>query len=57
MSDNALNFLTGQLLHDHLGLQGVPASHNAVTADNTTITSTILLMQEPESGCDVEMRD
>ena len=53
--DNALNSLTGHLLHDHLGLQGAPTSHNAVTSDNDSIPSTILPIQEPEP--DVEMRD
>ena len=53
--DNALNSLTGHLLHDHLGLQGALTSHNTVTGDNASITSTILPIQEPEP--DAEMRD
>ena len=51
--DTALNSLTGHLLHDHLGLQGAPRSHNAVTADDATIASTISPIQDP----DVEMQD
>ena len=53
--ENALNSLTGHLLHDHLGLQGTPTSHNAVTAN--TIATTILPTPEPEPDRDVEMRD
>lgn len=55
--DNALNSLTGHLLHDHLGLQGAPTNHNAVTTDNASIANTILPIQEPEPDRDVEMRD
>lgn len=55
--DNALNSLTGHLLHDHLGLQGASTSHNAVISDNASIASTILPIQEPEPDRDVEMRD
>ncbi|KAH9066869.1 hypothetical protein EDB87DRAFT_1721045 [Lactarius vividus] len=54
---NALNSLTGHLLHDHLGLQGTPGSHNAVPTDNPIIADAISPIQEPEPNRDVEMRD
>ena len=53
--DNALNSLTGHLLHDHLGLPGSPASHNVVATDDATIANAMI--QEPEPDRDVEMRN
>jgi hypothetical protein len=54
--DDALSSLTGHLLHDHFGLQGVPEEHDAVTTD-TSIADAIVSVPEPASGHDVEMRD
>ncbi len=55
--DNALNSLTGHLLHDHLGLQDAPESPNVIPTDTALVASTIMLnIREPEPVRDVEMR-
>jgi len=57
--DDALNSLTGHLLHDHLGLHDEPeGGHNTTTTHPTTsLADVILPIPPPDRRQDVEMRD
>jgi hypothetical protein len=54
--DDALNLLTGHLLHDHLGLQDSPEGRNLSVTD-AAIADAIVPVPEPKSGHDMEMLD
>ena len=54
--DDALNSLTGHLLHDHLGLQGGLGDHTMMTTKTAALADAVLPVPTPNSGQDVEMR-
>lgn len=55
--DDALNSLTGHLLHDHLGLQGGPEDHSVMSTNQAALADVALPVPSPNPGQDVEMRD
>jgi hypothetical protein len=55
--DDALNSLTGHLLHDHLGLQSGLVDHSVMTIDHAAFADVVVPVSSPEPGEDVEMRE
>jgi len=54
---DAVNSLTGHVLHDHLGLQGWQGNHNAMTTDHGPLPDVVLPIPALSPGQDVEMPD
>ncbi|KAH9962637.1 hypothetical protein BC827DRAFT_1197155 [Russula dissimulans] len=54
---DALNSLTGHVLHDHLGFEGWQGNHSGMTTDHAPLPDEVLPLPALHPGQDVEMPD